>query len=491
MKKVILILFVAFAFIEGEAQNKQYAPGFHLTRSHRWGTFGISTSDTLFYTDSLRVNVYKPFKLGFYTTATAPPATAFPGCFIYNTDSLKPQWSNATVWVTIGPQGAGGGGSSYSFTSPLSESSGVVSIANAAADGSTKGAASFTAADFDATSGNIGIDYANGQMATGSVNGFMSTTTQTIAGAKTWSGNAVFNGTATFNGVTQIGGTVNGSLTIASSAASVRGGINLASNNPRLYSATGSLLLSNDGTNTNVNIGASAKNFFGGGSTPNAFVEILAGTATIPSLRFNLGVDQTTSLTGSFDYAAVSSINRLAFTPTGSTKKRVPLTNDAAPANGQIPIGNGTDYTVASIASADGTVTITNGAGTIDLKTTLTLSQSTYAATLTGTANVDAATVTGTNLYYTRIGNQITVRGVITVDPTTAGLTTTLRISLPVASALTASQQLSGGGNGSSIGATYGTILADATNDAAEFNFINGTATGSTTYTIWFTYEVL
>ena len=38
----------------------------------------------------------------------------------------------------------------------------AIGINNAAADGSTKGAASFTANDFDASSGNISIDYANG-----------------------------------------------------------------------------------------------------------------------------------------------------------------------------------------------------------------------------------------------------------------------------------------------------------------------------------------
>ncbi len=45
---------------------------------------------------------------------------------------------------------------------------------NAAADGSTKGVASFTANDFDASSGNISIDYTNGQKASGSQPGFLS-----------------------------------------------------------------------------------------------------------------------------------------------------------------------------------------------------------------------------------------------------------------------------------------------------------------------------
>lgn len=56
-------------------------------------------------------------------------------------------------------------GASYSFSAPLSESGGTVSIANASV--STKGAASFSPADFnDNGSGVISFDYANSQKAT-------------------------------------------------------------------------------------------------------------------------------------------------------------------------------------------------------------------------------------------------------------------------------------------------------------------------------------
>ena len=49
----------------------------------------------------------------------------------------------------------------------------TLSIADAAADGTTKGAASFVANDFNATTGNIGIDYTNGQAATTTNKGFL------------------------------------------------------------------------------------------------------------------------------------------------------------------------------------------------------------------------------------------------------------------------------------------------------------------------------
>ena len=67
---------------------------------------------------------------------------------------------------------------SISTTAPLSgggdlSADRTLSISNAVADGSTKGAASFTANDFDATTGNISIDYTNGQASSGSLKGFL------------------------------------------------------------------------------------------------------------------------------------------------------------------------------------------------------------------------------------------------------------------------------------------------------------------------------
>lgn len=65
-------------------------------------------------------------------------------------------------------------------STPLTLSAlGNLTIGDAAADGSTKGAAAFLAADFDAASGIISIDYANGQsaVANSSTRGFATFTT--------------------------------------------------------------------------------------------------------------------------------------------------------------------------------------------------------------------------------------------------------------------------------------------------------------------------
>jgi len=59
---------------------------------------------------------------------------------------------------------------------PGSDSDVTLSIADAAADGSTKGASTYTAADFNAASGVISLDYANGQNANATQHGFLSDT---------------------------------------------------------------------------------------------------------------------------------------------------------------------------------------------------------------------------------------------------------------------------------------------------------------------------
>ena len=96
---------------------------------------------------------------------TFPNTQGSANTFLKNDGSGNLSWS-ATGTVT-----------SIATTSPITggtiTATGTIGINNAAADGSTKGAASFTANDFDASSGNISIDYANGQAATSSQDGFL------------------------------------------------------------------------------------------------------------------------------------------------------------------------------------------------------------------------------------------------------------------------------------------------------------------------------
>lgn len=124
----------------------------------------------------------------FWKNVDADPVQFDFGAVPYNGATILPDTTWAYLLYSDGMfklagtnPATGGGGSgtvtNVTGTSPINVATGtttpVVSITNAAADGSTLGAASFTAADFNATSGNISIDYANGQAATSGQDGFL------------------------------------------------------------------------------------------------------------------------------------------------------------------------------------------------------------------------------------------------------------------------------------------------------------------------------
>ena len=112
-------------------------------------------------------------------TASAPIASSggtTPDISIPKATSLVDGYLSSTDWTTFNNKGSGTV-TSVSGTSPLSSSGGTtpaISIADAKADGSTKGAAAFATNDFsDNGAGVVSIDYTNGQAASGSTKGFL------------------------------------------------------------------------------------------------------------------------------------------------------------------------------------------------------------------------------------------------------------------------------------------------------------------------------
>lgn len=115
----------------------------------------------------------------------------------------------------------------------------------------------------------------------------------------------------------------------------------------------------------------------------------------------------------------------------------------------------------------------------------------TYTPTLTGVANVD-----GTTAYeaqWNRVGNVVTVSGKIGIDPTANNTSTRVRISLPVASNFATEQQCAGTGSNvdSTITAHSARVIADTTNNEAEFGYYETHGTGSEDLTFHFTYVVI
>lgn len=125
-----------------------------------------------------------------------------------------------------------------------------------------------------------------------------------------------------------------------------------------------------------------------------------------------------------------------------------------------------------------------NGGGAITR-----LVSGTYTPVATSVANIDStSTLTG---QYQCINAVCTVSGTVTVDPTVATTTTTLRMTVPVASNFAGYREASGtAGIAPSATMTNGVIYADATNDSFILQFTSsGTAAVEWFWTV--TYRII
>lgn len=175
----------------------------------------------------------------------------------------------SSVWANITANGSNFANytpiaRTISTTSPLSgggdlSANRTLSIADAVADGSTKGAATFTAADFNAASGNISLDYTNGQAANGSVKGFLSaadwTTFNNKQAALSGTGFVKISGTTiSYDNSTYLTVEVDGSVTNEIELPSQTG------NNGKVLSTNGttpSWITASSGTATSVGLSSS------------------------------------------------------------------------------------------------------------------------------------------------------------------------------------------------------------------------------------------
>lgn len=113
----------------------------------------------------------------------------------------------------------------------------------------------------------------------------------------------------------------------------------------------------------------------------------------------------------------------------------------------------------------------------------------TYTPTLTNVTNVSASTAYSSQ--WIRVGNVVTVSGKVDIDTTlAAGTASELGMSLPLASALTAEEQVGGTATSDSVASLSARIKADATNDRASFVFKSISLTNDS-YAFSFQYLIL
>jgi hypothetical protein len=114
----------------------------------------------------------------------------------------------------------------------------------------------------------------------------------------------------------------------------------------------------------------------------------------------------------------------------------------------------------------------------------------TYTPTLTNSAGISASTAY--SCQYIRVGNTVTVSGVLEVTTTGTG-SQTVGITLPIASNLSSISHCSGAGcfYSATFRGVSSAIYADVTNDRATLNFLSPSAASGQATTFTFTYRVI
>lgn len=168
----------------------------------------------------------------------------------------------------------------------------------------------------------------------------------------------------------------------------------------------------------------------------------------------------------------------------GAARTNLGLGTIATQDANNVSITGGAISGITDIAVADGGTGSSTAAGA---RTNLGFADGTYTPTLTNVANLTSSTAFVCT--YARIGNSVIVAGTVSVTPTALTTTTTLGISLPIASAFTASTDANGSAASAGVQQS-GAIEADATNDRAQLRFIS-TDTTSRGMFFTFMYQVI
>lgn len=141
------------------------------------------------------------------------------------------------------------------------------------------------------------------------------------------------------------------------------------------------------------------------------------------------------------------------------------------------------DADIPATISRDAEVTAAIAAAIAALPVT---ASSTYTPTLTNVANLDSSTAY--LCHYLRVGSEVTVAGLVDVNPTAAA-DTRLGISLPIASNFANLQDCAGTASNFTIQQQAG-IGADVANDRAELRFL-ANDTNDRSMTFHFTYRII
>lgn len=182
---------------------------------------------------------------------------------------------------------------------------------------------------------------------------------------------------------------------------------------------------------------------------------------------------------------AIASIERLleraGLLPVTPPFEQTAANDDLAPPiqTGTLAYQNAEEVEVGNLA-VTGNLTVTGTGGNV--------SWGRYTPTLTNVSNLDASTAY--LCQYMRVGNTVTVSGLVDADPTAPAAQTQLGISLPVASNIGAVEDCAGAAASNTMAGQSAAILGDVANNRAQMEWISSDVTNQPMY-FNFTYQVI
>lgn len=210
-----------------------------------------------------------------------------------------------------------------------------------------------------------------------------------------------------------------------------------------------------------------------------------ATAAVLKHARGGAGLELRDSANALTNFLA-GPITANSFIPAGS----------AIPSNGMyLPLANevgfATNSTNRLVITSDGRLygtALHNNAGAITGTTTQYIASGTYTPTLTHVLNITAST--SQVCQWIRVGNVVTVSGMITIDPTAGSTASQIDISLPIASNLSTAGQLGGTGCVAIAAGVAAAISGNLALDRARYDFTSDSSGANLGHAFTFQYLI-